>query len=45
MAAGTSDTLAYEVEDIYAMCDAPAINGGDDQPPTTGWAHGVRAVS
>ena len=37
--------LAYEVEDIYAMCEQAAGGGGDDQPAAAGRAHGVRALA
>ena len=35
--------LAYEVENIYAMCDALQNGGGHDQPAAARRAHGLRA--
>ena len=37
--------LAYEVDDIYAVCDEAAEGRGHDQPAAAGRAHGLRALA
>ena len=37
--------LAFRVDDIYATCDASAVDGRHDQPPAARRAHGVRALA